>query len=231
MDDETLAGSPANAIDDDEAAEAAGKDVMTMAAAEGPTVDMPVGSDINPELIPFGAGTFRHGVEIDATGKITNQGTIIGATNGGGKLSIKPEFIQLEADHLSVPFMGGFVRGGEEATMEAPFTEITADDIAKFTAATAKDGTGCKIVEPDETVTSGHYYKGLSYVGRTADGSPIVVWFKNAICTSGFELEGKKKEQGASTASFSCVADADAGASTKLPWKIVWPEAKEAASE
>lgn len=201
---------------------------MAGTASSGPVVDMPAGSDINPELIPFGAGTFRYGVAIDDKGQIAEQGTIIGATSGGGKVSIKPEFIQLEADHLSVAFKGGFVRGGEEATMEAPFTEITADDIARFTAATAKDGTGCKIVEPDETVQAGHYYEGLAYVGRTADGSPIVVWFKNAICTSGFELEGKKKEQGSSTASFSCVADADAGTSTKLPWKIVWPTKAEA---
>ncbi len=208
---------------------AAREEVVAMADSTGPVVGMPAGSDINPELIPFGAGTFRYGVELDENGQITNQGTIIGATNGGGKLSIKPEFIQLEADHLAVAFKGGFVRGGEEATMEAPFTEITAEDIARFTAGSAKAGTGCKIVEPDETVTAGHYYEGLAYVGRTADGSPIVVWFKNAICTSGFELEGKKKEQGASTATFNCVADPDAGTSTKLPWKVVWPEQKAAA--
>ena len=201
-----------------------------MTNLSGPVVDMPVGSDINPELIPFGAGTFRYGVTVDGDGTITDQGTIIGATNGGGKLAIKPELIQLEADHLSVPFKGGFVRGGEEATMEAPFTEITAEDIARFTVATASEGAGCKIIEPDETVHAGHYYEGLAYVGRTADGSPIIVLFKNAICTSGFELEGKKKEQGASTASFTCVADADAGMSTKLPWKIIWPNAKSEAS-
>lgn len=218
-------------FENDEAVEAAEEEGTNMAdTGSGPVVDMPNGSDINPELIPFGAGTFRYGVELDGDGKITSQGTIIGATNGGGKVSIVPEMIQLEADHLSVPFMGGYVRGGEEATMEAPFTEITAEDIAKFTIATAKSGANCKIIEPDETVTEGHYYKGLSYVGRTADGSPIVVWFKNAICTSGFELEGKKKEQGASTATFACVADADAGMATKLPWKIFWPDEKKADS-
>lgn len=199
-----------------------------VAASEAPTIPAVAGSDINPGLIPFGAGTFRYGVEIDdATGKIKNEGTIVGATKGGGKFSIKPELLSLEADHLGVQFRGGHVKIGEEATMEAPFTEITADDIAKFTVGEANEGTDCKIVKPSDLVKPGHYYEGFAYVGRTADGSPVVVHFKNAICTSGFELEGKNKEQGASTATFSCVADADAGVGCKLPWTIVWPNKNE----
>lgn len=206
------------------------KEAATLAAVEPPTIPAVAGSAIDPGLIPFGAGTFRYGVTFEeSTGKLTSEGTIIGATKGGGKFSIKPEILPLEADHLGVEFKGGHAKIGEAATMEAPFTEITADDIAKFTVGEAKEGTDCMIVKPSDIVKPGHYYENFAYVGRTADGSPVIVHYKNAICTSGFELEGKNKEQGASTAVFSCVADADAGVGCKLPWTIIWPNKKSSA--
>lgn len=171
----------------------------------------------------FGAGTFNYGVTLDAEGKLTGEGTIFGATKGGGKVSIKPNLVALEFDGRNVKAVGDYVKAGEEATMEAPFTELKAADIAKYTIGTAADKADCVVVESSELVTAGHYIKGLAYIGRDAKGEKLVVIFDNALCTSGLEIEGKNAEQGAPTITFECLADEDA-AEDKLPWHIIWPE-------
>lgn len=181
------------------------------------------GTAKNPDIIPFGAGTFRYGVAVSEAGALTSEGTIFGATKGGGKFSIAPNLVKLEYDDRNVAAVGDYVKAGEEATMEAPFTELKAEDIAKYAIGTVAEGTDCKIVTSSEEVAEGHYIAGLAYVGKSASGKPLVVVFDNAICTSGLEVEGKKAEQGAPTVTFACLADADA-VEDRLPWTVVWPE-------
>ena len=54
------------------------------------------------------------------------------------------------------------------------------------------------------------------------DGTPIIIIFKQAICTSGLEVEGKNKEAGVFKGTFECVADISPEADT-LPWRILYP--------
>lgn len=185
---------------------------VVMATSTGP----------NKDVIPFGAGTFNYGVTISAEGTLTSEGTIFGATKGGGKVSIKPNLVPLEYDSRNVKAVGDYVKAGEEATMEAPFTELLAADVAKYLIGTVTDKTTAKIVESSEMVADSHYITGLAYIGRSASGKKLIVVFDNAICTSGLEIEGKKAEQGAPTVTFECLAGADA-TEDKLPWHIIWP--------
>lgn len=181
------------------------------------------GSALNRDVIPFGAGTFRYGMALSEEGVLTSEGTIFGATKGGGKFSIVPNLVPLEADARNVAAVGDYVKAGEEATMEAPFTELLAADIAKYAIGEVSEGTDCKIVRSAEQVATGHYIAGLGYIGKSASGKPLIVVFENAICTSGLEVEGKKAEQGAPTVTFACLAAADT-LEDKLPWTLVWPE-------
>ena len=55
------------------------------------------------------------------------------------------------------------------------------------------------------------------------DNEPVVVIFKNALCTSGFEIESKNKEASAFQAKFECYADLSSDAATNLPYEIIYP--------
>lgn len=183
----------------------------------------PATTENTPGSILFGMGTIRTGLALNkTTGEITSQGTVMGATNGGGKFSVKPNMVPLSFDQKSVAVEGGFVKDGEEATMEFSLTEIKAEDIEKFVIGESAKGTDCRIVTSAESILPAHYYSGLAFVGRTAAGKPVIVLFDKAICTSGLEVEAKKGEQASPTVSFSCVGDI-ASPDNTLPYTVVWP--------
>ena len=72
------------------------------------------------------------------------------------------------------------------------------------------------------------YIESFAYVGFKTDGSPIIIIFDYAICTSGLSLEGKNKEAAVVPATFECVANLTAGGNTsKLPYHIYVAKASE----
>lgn len=178
----------------------------------------------------FGAGTYRENMVLDeASGTLTEQGDIVGVTDGGGKFSIKPNLVQLSVDQTTVAREGAWVKDGETATIEANPTQLRAVDVTRAVIGDAKDAEGCKIISSSEAIKAGHYYKGFGFVGRTATGKPVIVFFKTALCTSGLEVSPKKSSQGTPTIAWECVADIDSG-ENKLPYTIIWPSVASAAS-
>ena len=71
-------------------------------------------SATTPENIPFGAGTYHKNLVWDKETKRWT-GTLIGATNGGGKVSIEGEYVDLEVDGALVLFKGQTVKTGGKA--------------------------------------------------------------------------------------------------------------------
>ena len=65
-----------------------------------------------------------------------------------------------------------------------------------------------------------YYPRCLAYVGFMTDGTPIIVVFDYALCTSGLEAEGKNKENSVFPATFECYADLSEGATDTLPYHI-----------
>lgn len=181
-----------------------------------------------PEQILFGAGTYHHGVALNAdkTG-LTDLGTFLGVTNGGGKFSIVPTLVHLDIDNSSVMREGATVKDGEEAYIETSITQITPDVIAKAALADVADKTGVSVITSRERIGTGDYYDNFAYIGKTATGKPVVVVFEKALCTSGLEVESKKGEQSSPTVKFNCVAKADSGKNV-LPYIIIWPKASTA---
>ena len=76
-------------------------------------------TDKTPKNIVFGAGTIHKGLRYDASKKTWNFAeSLIGATSGGTKLSIKPELKDIEVDGASVKVKELAVKIGETAQME-----------------------------------------------------------------------------------------------------------------
>ena len=179
-----------------------------------------------PKRILFGAGTIHKGLKY--TSNTWNfDSTIVGATNGGSKLSIVPELYDVPLDGANVAVKGLKVKTGETATMEVNFAELTEDIIKAATigkTGTATDTT-YNLIESKADIAVGDYWENVAFVGRTLEGKNIIAIMENALITSGLETEGKNKESAVGTYTFACHAAADADSFDTLPWKIYYPKA------
>ncbi len=174
--------------------------------------------------ILFGAGTFHKNLKRDdVTGKWS--GTCVGATKGGGKISVKGEYQDLEVDGALVKFKGQTVKVGGTANMEVNITELSADNIKL--AGNFKEGEsdvdGYAMFVDKPNIEEGDYLENFGFVGKTADGTKdIIVIFDYALCTSAFELEATHKGQSVLKAVLEAYADPTSDLDT-LPVKIYYP--------
>lgn len=177
-----------------------------------------------PKNILFGAGTIHKGLKYSSTWNF--EESLVGATNGGSKLSIVPELYDVPLDGANVAVKGLKVKTGETATMEVNFAELTEDIIKAATigkTGTATDTT-YNLIESKADIAVGDYWENVAFVGRTLEGKNIIAILENALITSGLETEGKNKESAVGTYTFACHAAADADSFDTLPWKIYYPK-------
>ena len=181
-------------------------------------------TETTPTNILLGAGTYYRGLQFEGNAW---SGTVLGATSGGGKISIKGEFIDLDLDGALVKFKGQTVKQGGTASAEVNFAEVTKDilKMATLFKSGTSDATGFDVLEDKANVESGDYIQNFGFVGVTADGSKnIIVIFENALCTSGLEIESKGKEQSIVKLTLDAVANNNGDLNT-LPVKIYYPTA------
>jgi hypothetical protein len=182
-------------------------------------------STSTPKNILFGAGTIHK--NLTYTGSTWNfDESIMGATSGGSKLSIIPEVTKIEVDGALVAAKGLSVKTGETATMEINFIELNSELIKAATMGTAgtSEDTTYEVIESKASIAEGGYFDNIAFVGKTLDGKNIIAILENALCTSGFEQEGKNKEGAIGKYTFECHAELDSTLD-KLPWKIYYPKA------
>ena len=180
-------------------------------------------SSTTPSNVLLGAGTYFKGLAYSTN---TWSGTPLGATNGGGKISIKGEFVDLELDGALVKFKGQTIKQGGTAVAEVSFTELSADLLkygTLFKESTTSSASGYTQLEDKARIEEGDYITNFGFVGYTADNSKqIVVIFENALCTSGFEIEAKNKEQAVVKLTLEAYAS-NSGDLDTLPVKIYYP--------
>lgn len=179
-----------------------------------------------PKRILFGAGTIHKGLKY-TTNTWNFKESIVGATNGGSKLSIVPELYDVPLDGANVAVKGLKVKTGETGTMEVNFAELTEDIIKAATLGTAgiSEDTTYNLIESKADIAVGDYWENVAFVGKTLEGKNIIAIMENALITSGMETEGKNKESAVGTYTFTCHAAADADSFDTLPWKIYYPKA------
>lgn len=178
-----------------------------------------------PKNILFGAGTIHKNLKYE--GSTWNFAeSLVGATSGGSKLSIVPEVTQIEVDGALVKTKGLNVKTGETATMEINLIELTVDMIKTATigqAGTSEDAT-YDLIESKAAIEEGDYWENIAFVGKTLEGKNVIAILDNALCTNGFEQEGKNKEGAIGKYTFECHAELTSDLDT-LPWHIYYPKA------
>lgn len=177
-----------------------------------------------PKNILFGAGTIHKNLKY-ADSAWNFAASLAGATNGGSKLSIVPEIYNVPLDGALVKSKGLQVKTGETATLEINFAELTKDIIK--TATFGSDGTSSDanydLIESKASIAEGDYWENIAFVGKTLDGRNVIAILDNALCTNGFEQEGKNKEGAVGKYTFECHAELTSDLDT-LPWHIYYPK-------
>lgn len=175
----------------------------------------------------LGAGTLYKNFEYSTESRKWT-GTILGATSGGNKLTITPTITDIEVDGVLVKAKGLRQKTGETAQIETNMVEITKE----YLQSTVIGQTGTSVdsrfdvIESKELIEDSDYIENFAFVGFKTDGSPIIVIFDSAICTSGLSVEGKNNEASVVPATFECVAELETGGNTnKLPYHIYVPKA------
>lgn len=179
-----------------------------------------------PEKILFGAGTIHKGLKYAEGSGWNFEETLVGATSGGSKISIVPEVTPIEVDGVYVNAKGLVEKTGEKASMELNLIELTPDIIKAATFATegASADSEYTLIESKESIEEGDYWENIAFVGKTLKGKLVIAILDNALCTSGFEQEGKSKEGAIGKYTFESYAELDSDLTT-VPWHIYYPKA------
>lgn len=177
-----------------------------------------------PKKILFGAGVYFKGVpynEKEAPTEEVIKAAIIGATQEGGTLTITPEYFAPELDGARVALRELQKKIGETALMEVSFAELSAELMKNQVIGKLGETTDKKydVVTSDDQVRANHFYEGFGYYGTYFDGRPMIILFKNALCTSGFTTDSKNKTNSVFKGTFTCMSDLEYGV-TRLPYAI-----------
>lgn len=179
-----------------------------------------------PKSILFGAGTIHKNLK-HADGEWNFKESIIGATSGGSKLSIVPEFVDVALDGATVLVRGLKKKVGETATMETNLAELTEEIIVAATIGKVSDASDVAthdLIESKVDIEDSDYWDNVAFVGKTLSGEKdIIAILENPLITSGMENEGKSKEGSIGAYTFSSHAKLDAEDLTIVPWKIYYP--------
>ena len=122
-----------------------------------------------PENIMLGAGTIHRGLTL-TSGKWNFEESLIGATSGGSKFSIVPEFMDIEVDGALVKVKGLQQKVGETATMEVNFVEMTPELLKMCVIgddAASTDYEGYNEIKSRARIKEDDYIENLAYVGKT----------------------------------------------------------------
>lgn len=120
-----------------------------------------------PKNILFGAGTIHKNLEYKVESGWNFEESIIGATSGGSKVSITPEFYDVEVDGVLVPTKGLKQKIGETAEMEINFVELTEEIIKSSTIGKngSSEDSSYTLIESKSSLSDGDYYDNIAFVG------------------------------------------------------------------
>lgn len=153
-------------------------------------------------------------------------GQILGATSGGGKVTIEPEYLDPDVDGATVLVRGLKQKVAETASMEVNLTEFREGlivDALHLVEDTNANVTGYKRFISKRNLEDSDYLDNVAFVGTKVNGEQIIVIFPNAIITGAFELEGKNKEQATYTVTAECTASFEQTDLEHLPYEIYYP--------
>lgn len=154
---------------------------------------------------------------------------VLGATNGGNKLSIVPEITPIEVDGAVVEIKGLNQKTGESGTLEVNLAQHTVESLKRAIVGKEVESLvpGYNQIQTKSLIELSDYLDNIAYVGSMTDGTEIIVIMENAICSSGLEMDTKNKETSVVKTVFKSTADFKSGVYDTLPIYIFYPNKKD----
>ena len=118
----------------------------------------------------FSAGTYYKNLKYSGN---EWTGTVLGATSGGGGVTIEPEYIDVELDGAQVAIKGGKVKVGEVGKMKVNMTEFTENAISSalhLEKDASKAVAGYTTYKTKAQLTDEDYLENVAFVGNLIDG-------------------------------------------------------------
>ena len=154
-------------------------------------------------------------------------GTELGATSGGGTITIEQEFLDLELDGKTVKVRGMDKKVAEVANMQLNLGEYVEDTLvnALHLVLDTEDttATGYKKYSSVNSISDSDYLDNIGFVGFTTDDRAIIFIMENAVCLSAFEYQGQNKTQGTFALTYECTASIDQDDLEHLPYHLYFP--------
>lgn len=179
------------------------------------------------------AGAVYKNLKYNSTSKEW-EGTLLGATADGNKVTIEQEYRKIEVDGVFVEAVGQKVLKSSKAEIEINVKEITAENIRLAINGAIREvneeeaPTGYKVIEGKGKLENKDYIENLALVGTmTGTKQPIIVVLDNALCTSGLDTETKDDDEAVLKMKFEAHAGAEQVADRKLPARIYFPSIPE----
>lgn len=158
------------------------------------------------------------------------DGVILGATTGGGKVSITPEYMTIEVDGATVKVKKLEKKVGETANMEINLIEFKEDNFVQalhMVEDTTKKVEGYKIYKSVRDIDDSAYFDNVAFVGTLTSGEQVIIIFENAIIEGAMELEPKNKEVSSMKVTAECTASFEQDDLEHLPYYIYFPQSEE----
>ncbi len=157
-----------------------------------------------------------------------DESHVLGATNGGNKLSIVPEITSIEVDGAVVEIKGLNQKTGEKGELTVNLAQHTVESLKRTIVGKEVDSLikGYTQIETKSLIELSDYLDNIAFVGTMTDGTEVIVIMENVICSSGLELDNKNKETSVCSTTFKATADFAGGVFDKLPIYIFYPEKK-----
>lgn len=155
------------------------------------------------------------------------NGDLLGATSGGAKVSIVPDYQDIEVDGAVVKVRGMTLKQGESAYIEANLIEMTPEILQMTMAASKAESPveGYDLYRTKSLLEDTDYIENISAIGTLSDGREIIVIMENMLCTSGFEADTKNKDKSVLKCKFECFAGFEDD-HDRLPVFIYYPKEK-----
>lgn len=155
-------------------------------------------------------------------------GDKIGATKDGTKVSVTPEYTDVEVDGVLVKMKGLTVKTGEKGVIETIVVDLDSHNITRSLNGTVSYGGTATTIKTKSNIAEGDYISNLALVARSVnDKKMLAVVFETALCTSGLELDTKNKSISGNKYTFEAYAEQSDENVDTLPIKII--EIKETA--
>ena len=153
---------------------------------------------------PTDATTLKALISGIIAGTVTNKGTLLGATRGGGTFTVTRETRTPEIDGMRYGFKGSDFVDSADAYLSTTLLEVTPDNIATLLATGVATTSGdVTTVKMNTAISTEDYLDNVCWIGSVgSSGKLMMIVLKNAINTADFTFTYTDKGEGTLAAEF-----------------------------